>query len=207
MAKKKAVAGAAPASAEDVRLSEVAKLLRLPPGVRDQTKSKGGKRVKMVSIVDLPSSGFVSEVTNTVSLATEKFAEIKKYTLQPYDVLMSIQGTVGVVGVLPEALSGTWMANISLLTIRFADRKLENAIALLAYLKSPKGRNLIKELEKGTTIKRINVKDFAKSKTPALSATVIREAKKVFDGEIKIFEKIDALLATVDELRSGYLQT
>ena len=203
MAKQKQTASV---KAGNVRLSQAAKLLRLPPGVRDQGGAKGAKRIKLVSIVDLPSSGFVAGVSNSISLNPGRFNEINKYVLKPYDLLMSIQGTVGVIGILPEKISGAWMANISLLTIRFLENKFENAIALLAYLRAPAGKNAIKSLEKGTTIKRINVKDFAKIQIPELNAQITKEAKKIFDSEIKTFEKIDALLETIQEVRSGYLK-
>ena len=186
-------------------MTDSANLLRLPPGVRDEKAVKGGKKVRVVSIVDLPEAGFISSVPDVINLSKDKFESIKKYKLQPFDVLMSIQGTVGRVGVVPASFAGDWMANISLLAIRFKDDKQDNAIALLEYLKSSFGMKIISKLEKGSTIKRINVKEFAAVQLPALSPNIVRQSKSLFDKEVKVMEKVDELLTSLKDLRTGYL--
>ena len=188
-----------------VKLGGVAGLLRLPPGVRDEDIKKGGKKVRVVSIVDLPEAGYIGEIPDVISLSKEKFDSIKKYTLKPFDVLMSIQGTVGRVGVLPESFKGDMIANISLLAIRFAENQAENALALLEYLKSSSGRKIISKLEKGATIKRINVKEFAAVQVPELTTDVIKQSKSLFDKEAKLLEKIDSLRESLTELQLSYL--
>ena len=188
-----------------VKLGGVAGLLRLPPGVRDEDIKKGSKKVRVVSIVDLPEAGYIGEIPDVISLSKEKFDSIKKYTLKPFDVLMSIQGTVGRVGVLPESFKGDMIANISLLAIRFAENQAENALALLEYLKSSSGRKIISKLEKGATIKRINVKEFAAVQVPELTTDVIKQSKSLFDKEAKLLEKIDSLRESLTELQLSYL--
>ena len=189
-----------------VKLSEVAKLLRLPPGVRDQKVKKGGKNLKLVSITDLPEAGFIEKVDGSITLSMDKYNSIKKNTLQPFDLLMSIQGTVGVVGVVTEKFPGTWMANISLLVVRFAEDKKENSIALLEYLKSSFGTGIIKKLQKGSTIKRVNVKEFAAVKIPRLSAEVKKESAALLAKEIGVMKKIDDLYSSMADLRASYLK-
>ena len=188
-----------------IKLGSTAKLLRLPPGVRDEKSKKGGKKIKVISIVDLPEAGFIGKIKDTITLSASKLGSIKKYAIQPFDVLMSIQGTVGKVGVVPATVRGDVIANISLLAIRFNEDKQDNAVALLQYLKSTPGRKLIAKLQKGTTIKRINVKEFAAVKVPALSADIKRQSKAVFDKEVKALEKINAMYETLDEIRQSYL--
>ena len=188
-----------------VKLGSSAKLLRLPPGVRDEKNKKGGKNVRVISIVDLPEAGYIGNIKDTITLSKEKFSGIKKYVIQPFDVLMSIQGTVGKVGVMPESTSGDIIANISLLTIRFKENKADNAVALLQYLKSTAGRKLITKLQKGSTIKRINVKEFAAAKVPVLTADIKRQSTSVFDKEVKALEKINAMYDSLEEIRRSYL--
>jgi hypothetical protein len=188
-----------------VRLGDVASLLRLPPGVRDEKIKKGGKKVRVVSIVDLPEAGYISSVPDTISLSKEKYESIKKYRIMPFDVLMSIQGSVGKVGVVPEKFSGDWIANISLLSVRFEEKQADNALALLAYLKSAAGRKVIAKLTKGTTIQRINVKEFASVQVPELTTDIKRQSQSLFGKEITVMEKIDALYDSMEEIRTGYL--
>lgn len=192
-------------SVPTVKLSGVANLLRLPPGVKDEKVSAGGKKVRVVSIVDLPEAGFIGDVKDTITLSKEKYDSIKKYLIQPFDVLMSIQGTVGRIGVVPEKFAGTWIANISLLAIRFEDIAMDNSVALLELLKSQFGRAIIQKLEKGTTIKRINVKEFARTQIPELTAEVKKQSKSVFDREVKTMEKINALMDSLETIRMEYL--
>jgi restriction endonuclease S subunit len=196
---------AAPIKITTVKLGSVAKLLRLPPGVRDEKGKSGTKKVKVISIVDLPEAGFIGKIKDSISLSKSRFSGIKKYTIQPFDLLMSIQGTVGRVGIVPKSVSGDTIANISLLAIRFKENKEDNAVALLQYLKSAAGRKLLARLQKGTTIKRINVKEFAASKVPELSPDIRRQSKAVFDGELKTYQKITAMYDTLEEIRRSYL--
>lgn len=204
MAKTAKKSGASGSAA--VKLSDVAGLLRLPPGVRDQKAKQGGKTLKLVSITDLPEAGFIDNVEGKITLSADKYNTIKKYTLQPFDVLMSIQGTVGVVGIVTEKFSGTWMANISLLVIRFSENKKDNAIALLEYLKSSFGAAVIKKLQKGNIIKRINVKEFAAVKIPRLTPDIKKESATLFAKEIGVKKKIDDLYQNLAELRAAYLK-
>ena len=186
-------------------LGDVAKLLRLPPGVRDEDIKKGGKKIRVISITDLPEAGYIGKVPDTITLTKEKFDSIKKYKILPNDVLMSIQGTVGRVGVVPEKVSGDWIANISLLAIRFTENKAENAVALLEYLKSGHGRKILSKLEKGSTIRRINVKEFAATRIPELTADIKRQSQSLFAKELKVLEKINELYGSMDQLRLDYL--
>jgi type I restriction enzyme M protein len=190
-----------------VKLGDAASLLRLPPGVRDEKTKKGGKKIKVISIVDLPEAGYIGNIKDTITLSKEKFSSIKKYVIQPFDVLMSIQGTVGKVGVVAESMRGDVIANISLLAIRFKENKADNAVALLQYLKSTAGRKLITKLQKGSTIKRINVKEFAAAKVPMLTADIKRQSKSVFDKEVKVLEKITDMYDSLETIRKSYLSS
>ncbi len=188
-----------------VRIGDVARLLRLPPGVRDENIKKGGKKVKVISIVDLPEAGYIEDIKDTITLSKDKFSSIEKYTIEPFDVLMSIQGTVGRVGVMPDTVRGDVIANISLLTFRFNEEKEDNAIALLQYLKSTAGRKLIARLQKGTTIRRINVKELAAAKIPALTPEIRKQSREVFEKEVAVLEKIKNQYESLEEIRQSYL--
>ena len=153
----------------------------------------------------MPESGYISDIKDSITLSKDKFSRIAKYKIQPFDMLMSIQGTVGRVGIIPERLSRDVIANISLLAIRFMDDKEDNAIALLQFLKSTHGKKLIKKLQKGTTIKRINIKDLASAKIPPLSTDIKRNSKAVFNKELAVFGKINGLYDSLEDIRKSYL--
>lgn len=192
-------------SVSTVRLSDVANLLRLPPGVKDEKVKKGGKRVKSISITDIPEAGYIESVDSLITLSTEKYTALSKYVIQPFDVVMSIQGTVGTVGIVPEQFSGNWMANISLLVIRFDEKKNENAVALCMFLKSTYGREIIRKLQKGDSIKRINVKEFAAVQIPELSADIRKLSGAAFKEELSIKARIDDRYESMKALRAAYL--
>jgi restriction endonuclease S subunit len=198
-------AATAKVSFSTVRISEIADLLRLPPGVKNEQIKKGGKRVRSISITDIPEAGYIVGVESLITLSAEKFKSLKKYVIQPFDVVMSIQGTVGTVGIVPEKFTGNWMANISLLVIRFREKKQENAIALCMYLKSGYGREIIKKLQKGDAIKRINVKEFAAVQIPELTADVRKAATSAFKEEINVKARIEDLYDSMQAVRAAYL--
>ncbi len=204
MAKRKTRTTTNP-TVETARLADEADLLRLPPGVKDEKIKKGGKKIRSISITDIPEAGYLEEVESVISLSTDKFKGLKKYGIQPFDVLMSIQGTVGNVGVVPESFAGNWMANISLLVIRFHEAKQDNAIAFTMFMKSAHGREIIKKLQKGDSIKRINVKELASVQIPELNASIKKEAYSAFEKELEIKKQIDDLRASMDEVRTQYL--
>ena len=204
MAKKKTAAKLS-LNVPAVKLADVAALLRLPPGVKDEKVASGGKKLKVISIVDLPEADFIGDIKDSITLSKEKYDSIKKYFIQPFDVLMSIQGTVGRAGIVPEKFSGTWIANISLLAVRFEENSKDNSMAFIELLKSQYGRQVIHKLEKGTTIKRINVKEFARTQIPELTLDVKKQSKAVFDKEVKALEKINALRDSLEAIRMEYL--
>jgi len=72
-------------------------------------------------------------------------------------------------------------------------------------LKSTLGRKLITKLQKGTTIGRINVKELAAAKVPALSAHIKRKSKAMFDKELTVIGKINELYGSLEDIRKSYL--
>ncbi len=202
MAKRKATTKP---NVETVKLADEADLLRLPPGVKDEQIKKGGKRIRSISITDIPEAGYLNEVESVISLSADKFKGLKKYNIQPFDVLMSIQGTVGNVGVVPESFSGNWMANISLLVVRFHEAKQDNAVAFTMFMKSAHGREIIKKLQKGDSIKRINVKELASVEIPEINANIKKSAYAAFEKELSIKKQIDDLRVSMEDVRNQYL--
>ena len=91
------------------------------------------------------------------------------------------------------------------MAIRFKEDKGDNALALLQYLKSAHGRKLIARLQKGSTIKRINVKELAAAKVPKLAAEIKRQSKSVFDKELSVLGKINEMYDSLEDIRKSYL--
>ena len=201
---KKQVAKTAKPRTTGVGLSEVASLLRLPPGVKDQKLKKGGKRVRSISITDLPEAGYIPGVESLITLSPDRHKSLEKYLIQPFDVIMSIQGSVGTVGVVPETFTGNWLANISLLVVRFAENPKDNAIALSMFLKSTKGQETIAKLQKGDSIKRVNVKEFAAIRIPALTPALKKSSATAFKEEVNVKARIDELYARISQIRKQY---
>jgi hypothetical protein len=90
------------------------------------------------------------------------------------------------------------------LVIRFSEKQQENAIALCMYLKSSSGRDLITKLQKGDAIKRINVKEFAATRTSVLDAAIKKTSNLAFKEELNLKARIDDLYVKIGELRAAY---
>jgi type I restriction enzyme S subunit len=161
---------------------------------------KGGKRIPKGDIlVDVPTSHPYIRVTDfengSVNLANlkyitnETFSKISNYTIGKSDIYISIAGTIGSIGEVPDIIDG---ANLTENAAKICNIKSINKRYVRFFLQGPTAQDLFK-------------KSITSSGQPKLALFRIRDCSIPLPplAEQKIIaDKLDELLAQVDTLRA-----
>lgn len=189
---------------EDVPLSETAALLRAPL-FKDES-SAGGKTFKILSVVDIKEFGHNARPGKGIRV-NAFLQKAEKYRLKPFDVVISIVGTIGRICIVPENAPDNWIPTSNMLIIRFKEERVDNALAFTMFMHSCYGEKILKALTHGTKIAMISKKEFSKIRIPALTPEIRKQARLLYMQEEKLSHKIEECLETIRSLRGSYLQT
>jgi hypothetical protein len=192
-----------------VPLKHEARVLRAP--LLKNEDNVDGTPFRVAAITDFPNVGFLSTPEREIHVG-ENLKLAEKYELQPFDVLVTIVGTIGSVAVVPGEfprrgeLYERWVPATNMLVVRFRDDAEKKAIAFAVYMKSRHGREMLAELTHGTTIPLVSKKEFSRQLIPYLSPEVCDQSMTIFYREIEIEKKRRRLQDEIDELRDGFLR-
>lgn len=135
------------AEVETIALGSVAEVKggkRLPKGSSLQQTPNTHPYLRIVDFV----SGGINQ-TNLLYVPDSVYPTISRYVVEPEDVFISIVGTIGVVGIIPDNLRG---ANLTENAARIrVNCDVYNPRFLMYFLMSPKGREQISSLTVGST--------------------------------------------------------
>ncbi len=185
-----------------VPLKNEARILRAPllKNEDDQT----GRPFHVAAITDFPEVGYMDRPARVISIS-DNLKLARKYQLQPYDVLVTIVGTIGRVAVVPPELSEDWVPATNMLAVRFREDAEKKAIAFAIYMKSPHGQQVLADLTHGTTIPLVSKKEFSRRLIPYLSPEVCDESMTIFYREMEIEKQRAELADEIRRLRDGFL--
>lgn len=189
---------------EVVPLSQTAVLLRAPL-FKDES-SAGGKTFKILSVVDIKEYGHTARPGKSIRI-NAFLQKAEKYRLKPFDVVISIVGTIGRICIVSENAPDNWLPTSNMLIIRFKEDRVDNALAFAMFMHSPHGERILKSLTHGTKIAMISKKEFSKIGIPALTPEIRKQAQYLYMQEEKLAHKIEECLGTIRSLRGSYLQT
>ena len=186
-----------------VPLKNEARILRAP--LLKNEDEIHGTAYHVAAITDFPNVGFLSTPVRKIYVGdSEKSAE--KYKLLPFDVLVTIVGTIGSVALVPGELSERWVPATNMLVVRFKDDVERKAIAFAVYMKSRHGGDILEELTHGTTIPLVSKKEFSRCLIPYLSPEVCDQSMTIFYGEMELEQKRRQLQDEIEQLRDGFLK-
>src|SRR5262249_26129412 len=122
-------------------------------------------------------NGIVECPTKEVDVWAGDVDRIERAIVKPGDVLISVKGKVGVVGVVPDAapseLFGAWIAGQTFVIARLRQSKIiKNSAMLARYLASRFGQAQIQALAGGTTVPLIQMSDLRRVAVPLPPAEV-----------------------------------
>jgi hypothetical protein len=191
-----------------VPLNHEARILRAPLLKNEDTGE--GALFRVAAITDFPNVGFMHMPTRSIHVS-DSLKLARKYALQPYDVLVTIVGTIGAVAIVPPDFpkdpegSEGWVPATNMLAVRFREEAEKKAIAFAVYMKSRHGKRIVEELTHGTTIPLVSKKEFSRRLIPYLSPEVCDESMTIFYREVELEEQREKLSAEIERLREGFL--
>lgn len=171
-------------------------------------------QVKEVGTVDLPPAGYLSAGRElytepaTITKASDQF-------LRPGDIVMTIRGSTGKVGLVPEDVPEPgpegWVAGASAIVLRMRAGAPISPKALFLLLRSRLGQDLLKTITTGATIPMITLRDLLRLKVPMPTAGAGRRAAEIISEEEAIRRQIEELTrrqfaVAGDDWSSGMLE-
>jgi hypothetical protein len=160
-----------------------------------------------VALQDIGADGFIRPPEKRVEVDDRNFAKVTRQRLEPGDLIVSVRGRVGDVGMAPpdmeqDGLAG-WLASQTFVIVRLRKSSPIRTLALHRYLSSPLGRGLLQSLTAGATVPMVSMGDLRRLKimipTPAQEQDIERTQMKVRE----LRRQIAKLERLTDELNAA----
>lgn len=151
----------------------------------------------------LNSNGSIS-VVNPRYISNETNSRFPKTQLEKDDIVMSVRGTLGKVGIITDDLAG---ANITANLLRLSpDKDLISGKYLLYYFLSSAFNNSLENASESTTIKTIKVPELKSIKIPLPSLREQRKIAEILSSVDAAIEKTEQVIAKTEEVKKGLMQ-
>jgi type I restriction-modification system DNA methylase subunit len=192
------------AQSDVAELSEVVELIR---PVTISADEEGEYTLFEAAPGDVNERGFVSTPKREITVDRAKFNKALNQQLRPGDVLLSIKGTVGVVGLVAddaprEGEDTIWTAGQSLMILRPKKRVSMSNLALYEYLSNDIVQDYIKSIAGGAAIQTLAMKDLKGLAIPMPDEETIKSIEEGFAERQAIFDEIDEMKMKLEEVRS-----
>jgi type I restriction enzyme M protein len=187
-------ARAALSGAQTVLLGDVAEITR--PQTLTQI-GEDGVPFREVLVADIdPATGAVHLPSRRVMLSPETAARARRAALEPGDLVLSIKGRIGAVGIVEELPPGdeTWVPGQSFAVIRLRrGAAVKDPRILYRYLVSPLGQNALQTLAGGTTVPFVQIADVRRLEVPLPSPTDIIRLRKAEQEIAELNRQLSAI--------------
>ena len=154
---------------------------------------------------DVGERGFLERPAKADVVERSSLRKARNQQLRPGDVVLSVKGTIGRVGLVPETApdeldANFWTAGQSLMILRPKGRRM-SSVALYEYLSDEIVQEFLHSLSGGTAIRSINAKDLRKLQIPIPAPEMQREIEASFNRRQKLHDEVDELRAEIDKER------
>lgn len=185
-----------------VPLGSLVDIIR-PPVV----KSKGSASITLreVGVGDLQTFGYINDPQKSIKVDEEMAAKLSRHHLRPLDVVLSIKGSVGKVGLVPHTINVAdlpWVAGQSSVALRVKSQNLRPS-ALFMLLRSRLGQALIKGIVSAGTIPFIQTRELESLSIPVPSLMEQDAAANVLEQEASIQDEIRQLQERLRQLSTN----
>jgi hypothetical protein len=185
-----------------VALNDIAEIIR-----PQSFPSEGGDRVARfaeVGLQDIEPDGQIRRPAKRTEIDEAIIGRILKQWLAPGDVLVSVRGRIGAVGMVQEAepdeeVAG-WLASQAFVVVRLRETSLVSQLTLYRYLASPLGQGLLQSLSTGTTVPMVSMGDMKRLRIMVPTAKEQREIEAQYARLRKLRDQIRKLEALTEEL-------
>lgn len=139
-------------------LDQVVEIMR--PQYLKEESVKEGIDIYEVSVSDIGEDGYIHVPKKKARVSEAALNKLRQLILQPNDILLTVKGSVGKVGLAPQEMEGVWLCNQSFQILRLRiNSPIIDAAVLLRYLRSPAAQSLIASLSGGTGVQMIQTRD------------------------------------------------
>lgn len=173
--------------------------------IRCQAVQSGdaGELYYEASQADINNTGVFELPKKRISVADVKVvSRVNRQLMRPGDVLITVKGNVGKVGLVSETVGKNWIAGQSFIILRLkSNGPIKDSTYLYRYLNSPIAQQSLVSKVTGAAIKAIKMSDLEKLPvvipTQAQLNEVIEKQKKV----LSLQEQVTQLQQQIDALR------
>ena len=131
-----------------VELGDIAEIIR--PQVIATDPAEPTATFAEVAVSDITADGSVSQPSKLVQVSTKGMAQAMRQRLETGDLLLSVKGRIGAVGIVME-LAPDWVPSQAFVIIRLRRTSpIKSPLILFRYLASPFMQGLLKSLSSGT---------------------------------------------------------
>jgi type I restriction enzyme M protein len=193
-------------SAEAVAaLNDIAEIIR-----PQSFPSEGGERVATfaeVGLQDIEPDGQIRRPAKRTEIDEAIIGKILKQRLAPGDVLVSVRGRIGAVGMVQEAepdeeVAG-WLASQAFVVVRLRETSPVSQLTLYRYLASPLGQGLLQSLSTGTTVPMVSMGDMKRLRIMVPTVKEQRGIEAQYEKLRKLRDQIRKLEALTEDLNGA----
>jgi type I restriction enzyme, S subunit len=156
--------------------------------------------IRLVRIVDL--LGDVISRSGLYRISTTLDQEFKRSRLRGGEILLSIQGTIGRVAIVPQDLGG---ANISRTIARIDVVDSMSSHFLRHWMCSSAGQRQLNDIVSGTTRDSLNIGALRNVRVPIPPRREQQEVAEILDTVDDVIRSTERLLAKLEQLKQGLL--
>lgn len=179
-------------------LEDLVEFIRPVPVIPSGSDTEDGIEVLEVGAGDLIEQDYIRQPTKKVRLTA------LKNTLQPLDILISVKGSVGKVGLVPASAGQPWVAGQTCLVLRLPDESIRTGHhspwSLFVYLRSALGKACLQRIVSGAAVPLIQLRELRKLPIVMPTAEQAAHTQQVFMEIVGIQLEIDDLRSRQDSL-------
>lgn len=182
---------------ETIRLEEICEVKggkRLPKGESLMAEKNKHPYLRIVDFVD----GGIDD-SNLMFVPDSIFEKIKRYTIDKGHIFLSIVGTIGVCGVVPDHLDGASLTENAVKIYPKKDVSL-NSLFLMYYLISPVGQHQIKIRTVGSTQPKLAITRIKDIPVPMLDIKIQNQIVNVIHSFTEKIESNNNIIYNLEQL-------
>lgn len=174
-------------------------------------KEEGDHAIFEVQGGDIPEYGYIDNIGKEYQLEENCKHQLEKYYLQENDILMTIRGTTGKVGIISKSLleqcGGRIIAGKTCVVLRLQKNVEIQPLALLMQLRSEFSQARLQRLSSGAVIAGLSVKDLKEFPIVLFSFAKQQELAEKFNQQDKIKQMIRQQEQELKALANNFWQT
>jgi hypothetical protein len=186
---------------DGVELADVVDLIRPMPILG---RGESGEHVVREALPrDISQRGYLRRPEKRIAIEPGILRKVLQQAVKPGDILLSVKGTIGTVGLVPEDLDGdgsdeVWVAGQSFMILRPKRRLGLSPIALYEYLTNDVVQEHLRSLAGGAAIQSLNMKDIKSFPVPVPDQKTAEQIEAEHARRQTMYDQIEELSRKIE---------